>query len=106
MARYINADELSADLEHKKRLMERGNSYQTTLIAHTIGCIQEDVEKFPNADVAPVRHAHWIKKGVYRDGVFYKCSACPRGVFTDDGISTVKDFPYCHCGARMDEGVE
>lgn len=112
MSRYIDAGALCAELEHKKELMERGNSFNTILIAHTIGIVQEEVKKFPTADVAPVVHAHWIDKEV-QIGIpkyhYIVCSECSSGYnivyvhLLDDG----KLFNRCpKCGAKMDEETE
>ena len=49
------------------------------------------------ADVAPVRHGHWIK--ISPAGI-YECSECQKNVMTSD----IEAYEYCHgCGARMDE---
>ena len=60
----------------------------------------EDKEKFPAADVAPVRHGEWIPIVNHfhgkPDGRYY-CSECRRVVN--------KHNHYCpDCGARMDGG--
>lgn len=53
-------------------------------------------EKIPPADVAPVRHGHWIK--ISPAGI-YECSECGKNVMTSD----IKAYEYCHgCGAKMD----
>lgn len=59
--------------------------------------VKFDIENFPNADVAPVRHGRWIYKG---DSDMWVCSRCGRSVNADpEGIDL-----YCyHCGAKMDE---
>ncbi len=67
--------------------------------------LREMLKYFPTADVAPVRHAHWIKRDNYvRDsdgepvvkiGEIYICSNC--------GLEEDNNYPYCHCGAKMDE---
>ena len=50
----------------------------------------------PSADVAPVRHGHWIK--ISPAGI-YECSECQKNVMTSD----IKAYEYCHgCGSRMD----
>lgn len=37
----------------------------------------------------------------------YKCSECGRIIETVDGKSNVcKHYPYCHCGAKMEEGEQ
>lgn len=50
----------------------------------------------PSADVAPVRHGHWIK--ISPAGI-YECSECGKNVIT----SGIEAYEHCHgCGARMD----
>ena len=56
------------------------------------------IEAMPSADVAPVRHGHWIK--ISPAGI-YECSECGKNVMTSD----IEAYEYCHgCGARMDGG--
>lgn len=69
------------------------------------------LEKVPAADVAPVRHGHWIGEGDgYADGelVFnvWHCSECDYCI--DDGTDDPEHLPkYCPgCGALMDGGNE
>lgn len=69
------------------------------------------LEKVPAADVAPVRHGHWIGEGDgYADGelVFnvWHCSECDYCI--DDGTDDPESLPkYCPgCGALMDGGNE
>lgn len=50
-------------------------------------------------DAEPVRHGRWKKMGE----ADYKCSVCGFRFTTADHIEM---FPYCRCGAKMDEGVE
>jgi len=33
----------------------------------------------------------------------FKCSECGRTVRDDTGYDVTKDYPYCHCGAKMQE---
>lgn len=62
--------------EHRKMLICTSCQYAKRLIA---------------ADVAPVKHGHWIS-------VKYKCSECGALVWGND-------FNFCpHCGAKMDGG--
>ena len=65
--------------------------------------------RLPAADVAPVRHGHWIGEGDgYADGelVFdvWHCSECDYCI--DDGTDDPERLPkYCPgCGALMDGG--
>lgn len=69
------------------------------------------LEKVPAADVAPVRHGHWIGEGDgYADGelVFdvWHCSECAYCI--DDGTDDPERLSkYCPgCGALMDGGKE
>ena len=63
--------------------------------------VLEDVERFPAADVAPVRHGYWKDHG-YK----WQCSEC--GALMDlDGTPRENLLFYCpNCGARMDGGAE
>lgn len=33
----------------------------------------------------------------------YKCSECGRMAIDDSGYDVCRDYPYCHCGAKMEE---
>ena len=72
--------------------------------------VQFGVDKIPAADVAPVRHGHWI--GIEYDGYadgepvydVWECSECEEEVRGDDVPDT---HPFCHsCGAKMDEDMD
>lgn len=59
----------------------------------------------PTADVEPIVHAHWRYMGMTHDGLYiYACLECGRRIFIASS-SSLKYYPYCHCGARMDEEV-
>ena len=73
--------------------------------------VKFDIENFPNADVAPIRHGRWIpliecaNEGVY-------CSICKKKVWKSDYAQYSKksrnklESNYCpNCGAKMDGGV-
>ena len=68
------------------------------------------IDTIPTADVAEVRHGHWIAEQVQtlspveydefgepvlHDHIVYRCSHC--------GRVNHKKEPYCNCGARMDK---
>lgn len=63
----------------------------------------------PAADVEEVRHAKWVYDG-YHDmmGHAFQCSLCERWMFTDSPKHVVEEYPYCHCGAKIDnvKGLE
>ena len=68
--------------------------------------VKELLKKIENA--TPVVHAHWIE-GAVIEFIFrkYRCSRCGRIVSTDDFNTNVYElYPYCHCGAKMDEEVK
>ena len=60
------------------------------------------IDEIPAADVAPVRHGHWIEQENWApDDYYYTCSACGEDYNTIDGTP---DYNFCpHCGAKMDE---
>lgn len=84
-------------------------------------CDHDEVMSIKPADVAPVVHGKWIKGrtkekvdwlGVRCKVANYSCSICGRMIndIDVDGkglVDTLEDYPYCHCGAKMDkEGQE
>ena len=64
--------------------------------------IWKNIMDLPSADVVPVRHGTWLPIVSYNNT--YKCSECGRLlVDITDGLKMVaKNYPYCHCGAKMD----
>lgn len=58
-----------------------------------------------SADVAPVKHGHWIEQENWvPDDYYYTCSVCGEDYNTIDGSP---DYNYCpNCGARMDGGED
>lgn len=70
--------------------------------------ITSEFKSLPPVTPKP-RTGHWVSKHIVDDcdGVitWYECSECGRRIdspFTEE--VTLKDYPYCHCGAKM-EGV-
>lgn len=75
------------------------------------GCIDNnDIARFPAADVRENRHGYWIKRRFFdasyadRDGnVWCQCSECSAGDLQAPGV----EVPFCwHCGAEMDLDYE
>ena len=61
--------------------------------------VKRDIENFPNADVAPVRHGRWEEAS---DGDGIVCPFCRTDFCTI--IYDTEYFNYCpNCGAKMDE---
>ena len=73
--------------------------------------VKFDIENFPNADVAPVRHGRWIPlTECANEGVY--CSICKKKVWKSDYAQCSKksrnklESNYCpNCGAKMDGGI-
>ena len=63
----------------------------------------DEIESLPAADVVPVVHGRWLPIMSYNNT--YKCSECGRLLVNiTDGLKMVtKHYPYCHCGAKMEE---
>lgn len=87
------------------KYIDRGALYE---FAHNhIGGIIDcnDIMRFPIADVEEVRHGKWIYKGHHEMmGHAFECSVCERWMFANSPDHVVEEYPYCHCGAKMDGG--
>jgi len=60
--------------------------------------VLREVSDTPAADVAPVIHGHWIKRG----GSWY-CSYCDKGYRITCGSVAANNHHFCpNCGAKMD----
>ena len=59
--------------------------------------IPEDVEK--------VKHGEWVRVRLSDNDAClkYGCSLCKRIIYPKEQRN-LKDYPYCHCGAKMDGG--
>lgn len=72
--------------------------------------VSDAINSVPNADVAPVRHGRWlfVTKGQMTSA--WCCSECGRTVVItcDEELrqsKLEKEYPFCHCGAKMDSEV-
>ena len=64
------------------------------------------IDRTPSEDVTPVVHAHWIYKCKFNGNDEYTCSRCRRLVAVSTSVKRNHIdavYPYCHCGAKMDE---
>lgn len=89
MSKYIDANEM------RNVLLQRmaGTGYQS----RALDCLNY-VKTY---DVAPVIHAHW--KIFHTDfGLVAECTNCKRHIVVDYAFQ-LKDYLYCHCGAKMDK---
>lgn len=107
MTRYIDVELAIKDIQETycKPCKKSGDDYHGIMCrACWVGdciCIIDDCEE---ADVKPVVHAYWIHAGGGYDGRdnFYHCSICGRTINMICG-DKLENYPYCHCGAKMDE---
>lgn len=98
---------------------------QETVFLHT--AIKHEVDSNPHKkaqfdkivkkieEAKPEEHATWqpadnnnLYAEVGKEVKFYRCSKCGRLIMTTkcmDG-KNLNDYPYCHCGARMNGGAE
>lgn len=110
--RLIDADAL-LDIYERNSITDKITIDGKTIMQH--------LNDAPTIDVEHVVHAEWlIVAETWDDGIeadedwYVKCSHCGRNNYDvdvfklmDGNIEDVKrDFPYCHCGARMDGDAE
>lgn len=89
------------DAKLAEKNIDNADTSWCTDVDNIIEACIEALQSTPQADVAPVIHAHWVEKedcSVITDIPWSMCSAC--------GEYSPK-LPYCaFCGAKMDEEVE
>lgn len=73
--------------------------------------ILEVINSVPSADVAPVRHGRWLFVKAGQCTSAWCCSECGRSVAItcDEELrqsKLEKEYPFCHCGAKMDGGFD
>ena len=92
MSRYIDVEPMRDDWLHE--------------VNESIFCpndVLDSIDSQPDADVEPIRHAHWngIEYDSYADGYQWECSKCGNEISTEDPPTYC-----CDCGAKMDESVK
>lgn len=110
MSRYIDADNIHPVL------MTIYNAASSRIARKTIEKCDYELSMIPTADVAPVVHAHWeiIEHWATNDAdkvsenIYLRCSRCRRQIKEDRcHLTDLKaKYPYCNCGAKMDEEVK
>ncbi len=61
------------------------------------------IQQMPAADVAPVIRGSWKLLRHDRFSDVFQCSECGRKVSLTHGRDVLEQFPYCHCGAKMED---
>lgn len=70
-------------------------------ISAIITAIVQEIGKLPSAQ----KTGKWVATDKGLKVTRYECSECKREVVDDTGYDVVNDYPYCHCGARMEREV-
>lgn len=102
MPRYIDVESLG---------IGRANSevFENRAYAEGWNSAIDIVLSAPTADVEEVRHGKWIYEG-HNDmmGYVFQCSVCGRWRFANSPENVIEEYPYCHCGAKMEsvKGLE
>lgn len=102
MAKYIDIESLG---------IGRANSevFENRAYADGWNAVIDIVLSAPTVDVEEVRHGKWIYKG-HNDmmGYVFQCSVCGRWRFANSLENVIEEYPYCHCGAKIEsvEGLE
>lgn len=97
MPRYIDADKINAELMDEYHGMISDESMK-------IYKIMQMLDNAPIADVEEVRHGKWIYKGHHEMmGHVFQCSLCERWMFANSTEHVIEEYPYCHCGAKMED---
>ena len=96
MSRYIDADKAK-----EKKVYSKDRHEYVVPVA--------ELDWLPTADVQEVRHGKWIYCGHHDfHGHVFECSVCGRYLFANSKEDVYVEYPYCHCGAKMEsvEGLE
>lgn len=110
--RLIDARKISNDIA----LYLAENAYLNDTALDALKMAARWVNEAPTVDLESLRpHGNWSLRcnshldthtGEYDDEFYLECSVCRRQVWDIDIENTtwlelVKQFPYCHCGAKM-----
>lgn len=108
--RYIDANALQVRLERKKAGI--ANQRYTEGWNDCMMRVKSMVSTMPTIDAVPIVHGRWklLRKGDWTS--VFVCSVCGRrekiaeSESYNSQLKMLREYPYCHCGARMDGGVE
>ena len=102
MAEYKDVELLKnqiADFKRAVNAVKPMNSDYLTGYISALSVVEGEIAKQPTADVAPVRHGHWIYENFYTH-----CSVCGKMAIYDKYGQEVES-DYCpRCGARLCRG--
>ena len=105
MPRYIDADKILSHLNDEIEGCGDCDVYSQPVVYGTrlgLEYSKSLVETAKSADVQEVRHGMWMYCGKSSGhDHMWQCSECLRTESTKHK-SDIRDYPYCHCGAKMD----
>ena len=105
MSKYIDVDKIISYLNDKiESCGDHDVNYKPITYGIYLGlkCTKSFVKTAKTADVQEVRHGMWMYCGKSSGhDHMWQCSECLRTEFTKHKAD-LKDYPYCHCGAKMD----
>lgn len=101
---YKDVDGNSFDdliLDVIQRNFDCGNTYGYKVADEIIGLLPSVTSQ------EPIK-GHWVKEEspFGWDEHSYQCSECGRSIHLDTEMEDLDDYPYCHCGAKMQEVEE
>ena len=102
-AKYIDVKELSIILDTMKNPdSEFATDDYIDGFSDGISAAIKELEAFPTADVAPVRHAKWVLiDECVNEGVY--CSNCHKKIYRAEYANQKVKSNFCpNCGAKMD----
>lgn len=78
---------------------------QDCKVSHKHRALNRNIKQIPTADVAPVRHGHWIIRDVKGLEKEVSCSVChSKDYYSPEWYKFIRYPAYCSdCGAKMDE---
>ena len=96
-----NSDEDCISRKAVEDITWQDPSYSDAL--NTLTEVREKVRALPSIQ-PKAKVGHWVLDTKNKVAEYYKCSKCGRliSLLSVDN-KTLKDYPYCHCGAKMEE---
>ena len=93
MSEYIKKEDIEQKIQDGLNNLVLGHD-----AIEVLGMIYE----MPSEDVAPVRHGRWEKTKEWATKAKYRCSVCGREIMSAVKVN-IEKYPYCHCGAKMED---
>lgn len=95
---YNSAEQTGGDLISRDYTIQQIQKAKESNYNFNYNTLIDFIKVLPSAE----KTAEWIFEFSRGKDKYYQCSICGKRVLTDNDV--VKDFPYCHCGAKMEGG--